>query len=301
MVQGRGEAGKLLNNGYLLLLPLYGLLLMLLILLVFKLIYLRPIDEFVRVTECVAAGDYRQKVELAGADEFGELKTAFDEMIAGLEQRRRLSHFLSSEAMRAVEEDSDESMAPGGVRIEASIAFVRLHDLHGQARVPETVFKALGSFIDEADRAAMRHGGVVDKLIEDTLMLVFRSGAGCVDHAFAAVSAVLDLVEIMQQHGFQLKGGIASGAVVSGRIGSRLGKLDFTVIGDTVNLAARLKAEAHRTTQTGIIIAPSTIRLLRGRARVTFIARTEIKGKSREYPLYELTGLRNDISSSPAS
>ncbi len=292
LVQGSLGDGQLIHTGYMTFLPVYGLILMLLILLVFKLIYLRPIEEFVRVTESVAAGDYRQKVELAGADEFGELKLAFDEMIAGLEQRRRLSHFLSSEAMRAVEDDSDESMAPGGVRIEASIAFVRLHDLHGQARAPEAVFKALGNFIDEADRAAMRRGGVVDKLIEDTLMLVFRSGIGCADHASAAASAVLDLVTIMQQRGYQLRGGIASGPVVSGRIGSRLGKLDFTVIGDTVNLAARLKAEAHRTTQTGIIVAPSTIRLLRGRARVTFIARTEIKGKSREYPLYELTALR---------
>lgn len=292
LTHGALSAGQLIKPVYLLLMPAYGLVLMLLILLVFKLIYLRPIEEFIRVTESVAAGDYRQQVELAGADEFGELKAAFDEMIAGLEQRRRLSHFLSSEAMRAVEDDSDESMSPGGVRIEASIAFVKLHDLHGKARAPESVFKALGSFIDAADRSAMRHGGVVDKLVEDTLMLVFRSSVNCKDHAFSSVSAILDLVVSMRKRGFQLQGAIASGSVVSGRIGSRLGKLDFTVIGDTVNLAARLKAEAHRTTQTGIIVAPSTIRLLRGRARVSFIARTEIKGKSREYPLYELTALR---------
>lgn len=299
MVQGKGVVGERVKAGYLLLLPLYGLLLMLLILLVFKLIYLRPIEEFIRVTESVAAGDYQQRVDLNGADEFGELKVAFDEMVAGLEQRRCLSHFLSSEAMRAVEDDSDESMAPGGVRIEASIAFVKLHDLHGKARTPESVFKALGSFIDAADRSAMRHGGVVDKLVEDTLMLVFRSSVNSKDHAFSSVSAILDLVVSMRKRGFQLQGAIASGSVVSGRIGSRLGKLDFTVIGDTVNLAARLKAEAHRTTQTGIIVAPSTIRLLRGRARVSFIARTEIKGKSREYPLYELTALRQPCAYSP--
>ncbi len=292
LVQGAVASGQLIKPGYVMILPFYGLILMFLIMLVFKLIYLRPIEEFVRVTECVAVGDYRQRVVLAGNDEFGELKTAFNAMIEGLEQRRRLSRFLSSEAMRSVEDDSDESMAPGGVRIEASIAFVRLHDLHSLARAPEAVFKALGCFIEEADLSAMRRGGVVDKLIEDTLMLVFRSGISSTDHASAATSAVLDLVESMRQRGFQLRGAIASGPVVSGRIGSRLGKLDFTVIGDTVNLAARLKAEAHRTTQTGIIVAPSTIRLLRGRARVTFIARTEIKGKSREYPLYELTALR---------
>ena len=292
LTRGIVGSSQLFTPVFTVLLLLYAMLLMALILLVFKLIYLQPIAEFIRVTESVAAGDYRQQVELYQTDEFGDLKVAFDSMIKGLEQRRRLSHFLSSEALRAVESDDDDSMAPGGVRLDASIAFVRLHNLKQHAQASQAIFKALGDFIGEADRAAMRYGGVVDKLVEDTLMLVFRSSTEFPDHAIAAVSATLDLVTAMHGHGFELRGGIASGPVVSGRIGSRLGKLDFTVIGDTVNLAARLKSEAYRTTQTGIIVAPATIRLLRGRARVSFIERVEIKGKSREYPLYELTALR---------
>ncbi|PKL42318.1 MAG: hypothetical protein CVV41_14345 [Candidatus Riflebacteria bacterium HGW-Riflebacteria-1] len=296
LTRGTIGSSQLFAPGFTILLLLYALLLMVLILLVFKLIYLQPIAEFIRVTESVAVGDYQQQVELSQTDEFGDLKVAFDSMIKGLEQRRRLSHFLSSEALRAVESDGDDSMAPGGIRLEASVAFVRLHNLQQHAQGSQAIFKTLGDFINEADRAAMRYGGVVDKLIEDTLMLVFRGNSGCCDHAPAAATAVLDLVATMRSCGFELRGAIASGTVVSGRIGSRLGKLDFTVIGDTVNLAARLKAEAHRTTQTGIIVAPSTIRLLRGRARVNFIERVEIKGKSREYPLYELTALRQSLS-----
>ena len=67
---------------------------------------------------------------------------------------------------------------------------------------------------------------------------------------------------------------------------------DFTVYGDAVNLAARLKSEAHKTKDTGIIIAPSSIRKLRGLAKVAYIDRIPIKGKSREFPLYELLELR---------
>jgi len=96
----------------------------------------------------------------------------------------------------------------------------------------------------------------------------------------------------MRDAGYYIRAGIASGNVVSGRIGSRLGKLDYTVIGDTVNLAARLKIEAAKAGTTGIVVAPSTIRGLRGQGRVAFIERVEIKGKSREYPLYELLELR---------
>ncbi|EKD83308.1 MAG: hypothetical protein ACD_39C00754G0001, partial [uncultured bacterium] len=59
-----------------------------------------------------------------------------------------------------------------------------------------------------------------------------------------------------------------------------------------VNLAARLKAQAHKAVNTGIITCPATIRLLKGQARLRFIERTEIKGRSRTFPLYELIDLR---------
>jgi adenylate cyclase len=258
------------------------------------LIYLRPIREFIRVTEKVAAGDYQCQVELDQTGEFGDLKKTFDSMIQGLEQRRRLTQFVSSEVMKAVESDSEESMAVGGERIEATVAFVQLAKLQHlkSETAPEEIFATLGDFIAAADIAASQHGGVVDKLVEDTLMLVFRADPTRPDHALAASAAVLDLERQMREHGLRICAGIASGQVVSGRIGSRLGKLDFTVIGDPVNLAARLKAQAKKAANSGIIIAPGAIRILKGRARVNFIERTELKGKSREYPLYELVALR---------
>lgn len=273
---------------------LYALLLLVFVFLVFMLIYLRPIREFIRVTEKVAAGDYQCQVELDQTGEFGDLKKTFDSMIQGLEQRRRLTQFVSSEVMKAVESDSEESMAVGGERIEATVAFVQLAKLQHlkSETAPEEIFATLGDFIAAADIAASQHGGVVDKLVEDTLMLVFRADPTRPDHALAASAAVLDLERQMREHGLRICAGIASGQVVSGRIGSRLGKLDFTVIGDPVNLAARLKAQAKKAANSGIIIAPGAIRILKGRARVNFIERTELKGKSREYPLYELVALR---------
>ncbi|NLF96840.1 MAG: adenylate/guanylate cyclase domain-containing protein [Candidatus Riflebacteria bacterium] len=273
---------------------LYAMLLLLFVFLVFVIIYLRPIREFIRVTEKVAAGDYQCQVDLDQTDEFGDLKQTFDTMIHGLEQRRRLTQFVSSEVIKAVESDSEESMAVGGERVEATVAFVQLamlQHLKSEAS-PEEIFATLGDFIAAADIAASQHGGVVDKLVEDTLMLVFRADPARPEHALAASAAVLDLEHQMSERGLRICAGIASGQVVSGRIGSRLGKLDLTVIGDPVNLAARLKAQAKKAANTGII-APGAIRILKGRARVTFIERTELKGKSREYPLYELVALRS--------
>lgn len=295
VTRSNNVAGQYDNRFFMAMLIAYALLLLIFVFLVFKLIYLRPIDEFIRVTEAVAAGDYEQQVELSQTDEFGDLKNSFDEMIQGLEQRRRLSHFVSQEVIKAVESDAKDSMAVGGERIEASVAFIQLEKLEHlpEDATAEQIFALLSDFIAAADVSASRHGGVVDKLVEDTLMLVFRGSADRRDHAVSACAAVLELEQKMRSLDLRIYAGIASGPVVSGRIGSRLGKLDLTVIGDTVNLAARLKGQAKKAASTGIIISPGTIRILKGLARVSFIERTEIKGKSREYPLYELTSLRS--------
>lgn len=271
----------------------YGLLLLLFVYLVFELIYLKPLREFIRVTAEVGRGNLQTSVQLQASDEFGDLKTVFTGMILGLEQRRKLAHFVSQDVLTAVESDSDADMAPGGVRVAATVVFMQLQSgVSGHQASPEERFAILGRFIGEADAIARSCGGVIDKVIENTLMLVFRSATAGENHSLQACRATLELAYVMRDAGYYIRAGVASGNVVSGRIGSRLGKLDYTVIGDTVNLAARLKAEAAKAGTTGIVVAPSTIRGLRGQGRVAFIERVEVKGKSREYPLYELLELR---------
>jgi adenylate cyclase len=88
--------------------------------------------------------------------------------------------------------------------------------------------------------------------------------------------------------------GIASGMAISGKIGSKAGKLDYTVIGNPVNLAARLKSQAHIATQTGILLCPQTIRYLKGSGKLRFIDRIVIKGRTRTFPMYELLALRQE-------
>ncbi len=271
----------------------YGLLLLAFVYLVFELIYLRPLREFMRVTAEVGRGNLQVTVDLRSNDEFGELKKVFTGMVQGLEQRRKLTHFVSQDVLTAVESDSDADMAPGGVRVAASVVFIQLQISPAvRPAEAETGFAALNNFIGAGDRISRTFGGVIDKVIENTLMLVFRAATAGENHSLQACRAALEISCVMRDAGFKLRAGIASGNVVSGRIGSRLGKLDYTVIGDTVNLAARLKAEAAKAGTTGIIVAPSTIRGLRGQGRVAYIDRVEIKGKSREYPLYELLELR---------
>ncbi len=272
----------------------YCVALLLFLLLAFNRIYIGPIREFIRVTDEVAGENFAVSINLDLSNEFGELKDSFASMINGLEQRRKMTHFVSQEVVKAVESDCDELLVPGGEKVEATILFIELvYSIEGDdEEAVAAMFATLTKFMNVAEQQARLNRGLIDKVMETTLMMVFREGENSKDHCVSAAKAALAIVEQMKNLNFKVKGGMACGQVVSGRIGSKLGKLDFTVIGDTVNLAARLKVEAKKTKETGIVIAPGCIRLLKGLARVVFIERTEIKGKSREYPIYELTGLR---------
>ncbi|MDD3148429.1 MAG: adenylate/guanylate cyclase domain-containing protein [Candidatus Riflebacteria bacterium] len=254
-----------------------------------------PIHVLKKAAEKVAAGDYSQVVDFRSGDEFEPLTNAFNGMTAGLLQKERLSSYVSAEVMQEVEAESGVSLQPGGERIEVSVLFISLSGLKDFRKnsSPEKVTEAMSSLIDTASSIVGRFNGNIDKLIEDTLMLVFRQQSSENGHVMSACRAALEISHSFALNTtFKLWAGIASGPAVSGKIGSKHGKLDFTVIGNPVNLAARLKAQAGKTCETGIIVCPTTIRMLKGAARLRFIERTEIKGRSRTFPLYELLELR---------
>ena len=85
-----------------------------------------------------------------------------------------------------------------------------------------------------------KNNGVIDKIIEVSLMVVFKQKTHVIDAARGAIYVYKKASEA----NIVTKAGLATGIIVSGRIGSKSGRLDMTVIGDTVNMAARLKAEA---------------------------------------------------------
>jgi adenylate cyclase len=160
----------------------------------------------------------------------------------------------------------------------------------------------LNAYFTRMDGCIRLSHGRLDKFIGDAIMAVFRDEGPDRRQAQNACRAALAMRREVERFNrkraaqglFQVETGIgiASGSVISGRIGSRHGRLDFTVIGDPVNLAARVEAESVKGRKTRILLAPSTIRLLKGQGRLEFLGRLPLKGKSRSFSLYELLGMR---------
>ena len=245
----------------------------------------------------IAKGSDKWETEIKSGDEFEELNNSFKKLVTSLKERNILKSYVSEDAFSDIKESDNLKLLPGGEYLETTIVFsaIKDYDKLSSSITPKESILILSRFMSIAEEAAKEFGGSIDKIIGDTIMLVFRDNPNKESHALRAAKASLELVEKAKSKGFpNLYTGIASGRVISGRIGSYTGKLDFTVIGNPVNSASRFKTESKNgTTETGIIISGTTIGLMKGKARVKFLRRVSIKGKARKYNIYELIGIRD--------
>ncbi|MFZ2957635.1 MAG: adenylate/guanylate cyclase domain-containing protein, partial [Candidatus Ozemobacteraceae bacterium] len=247
-----------------------------------------PIKIFTRTALAVGSGILEARLPVTSSDEFGRLAAAFNRMISGLEERRRMARFVSADVLEAVSADTHSgsaSLEPGGEAAEVSVLFSHIRDFTTLSREhsPEEVVHLLNDYFTLLEGHIEELGGSIDKYIGDAVMAVFRDRPGREAHARRACRAALAMRAAVDAFNAQRRSqglfsistgiGIAGGQVISGRIGSRHGRLDFTVIRNTVNLAARLESESHRANQTGILIDSGCIGLTRGAARVAFVDR----------------------------
>lgn len=257
-------------------------------------LFVAPVIALAESAEQIAHGKDYWNLALTTGDEFEHLSNSFSELVVGLRQRNMLQDYVSEDAIAEMETSTVKDMAPGGEYLEATIIFATIRNYAEitASCAPEQTVELINLFITAGDQLVKKHGGTIDKIIGSTLMLVYRDNEQYEDsHALRAARTALELAAEMRAQNLDIYAGIASGTVISGRIGSYSGKLDYTVIGDQVNLAARLKNEAIDSS-SGLIISGSTMRLLKGKGRVNFLRRCSLKGKSREYNIYELYELR---------
>jgi class 3 adenylate cyclase len=266
--------------------------------------FVAPIQVFAELAKNIGRGHLSTRLQMDRTDEIGEMAQALNHMADGLQERERMTRFVSEDVIRAVAADGTGNLEPGGELCEASVLFSHIRDFHSLMNMhpPEELVEMLNAYFTEMEQCIRQNGGTIDKFIGDAVMAVFRRETEAEPHSIRACLAALRMRDALSRFnhkriaagGFAIETGIgiAGGDVISGRIGSDTGRLDFTVIGNTVNLAARLEAESKKARVSNIILAPSTIHMLKGRARVAFVERVDIKGRSRRFPLYELIGMR---------
>jgi adenylate cyclase len=192
----------------------------------------------------------------------------------------------------------------GGDRKEVSILF---SDIRGYTNLVETmaaeeVVTMLNEYFESMVEAIFRHKGTLDKYIGDAIMGVFGSPVTLEDHAWRSVQTALEmranLVAFNQrrvaenQKTIKIGIGIHSGEAISGNIGHTR-RMEFTVIGDDVNLGSRLEGTT-KMYGCDIVISGNTYEPCRDRLWVRELDIVRVKGKNQPVAIYELVGLRSD-------
>ncbi len=194
--------------------------------------------------------------------------------------------------------DNDSLMI--GERKDVTILF---SDIRGYTTLTENlgaqeVVTLLNQYFETMVEAVFNHKGTLDKFIGDALMAVFGAPLPLPNHGWMAVKSALDMrrrLEIFNgsrfmehQPNIRIGIGISSGEVVSGNIGSRK-RMDYTVIGDGVNLSARLEG-VTKEYGCDIIISDNTYRLCGDRLWVRELDKIRVKGKNDAVSIYEVLG-----------
>jgi adenylate cyclase len=176
---------------------------------------------------------------------------------------------------------------------EVSVAFVDVvsSTTMAEARGPKEIAALLNEFFLMATEAVFAHKGNVNKFIGDEVMAIFNAPLDMPDHAISAVRCCVSLVKEIERHNqahpgrrFDVRCAVNSGPVVAGNVGTPT-RLEYTVLGDTVNSAARISKlpDANR-----IVVGERTWQLVKGVFKARDLGETQLKGREKTLRVYEI-------------
>jgi class 3 adenylate cyclase len=255
---------------------------------------LRPIRDLAAGSERVAAGDYTRRLPVVQDDDLGALAASFNRMQGGLAERQRLQAAFGTYvdpalAARLLEQGDDIFT---GERREVSVMFVDVRDFtpFAEENTAEDTVARLNALFEIVVPAVVDAGGHVNKFLGDGALAVFGAPNDLADHADAAVSAAVLIYHLVaERFGGDLRIGIGinTGQVIAGTIGGA-GKLEFTLIGDTVNVAARVE-QLTKTTGDAILLTHQTVDALPSRPPELIDRGSHaVKGKSAPMQVFGL-------------
>jgi adenylate cyclase len=220
---------------------------------------LRPIRDLAEATVRVGSGDYLQRLPVVQDDDLGALAASFNRMQAGFAERQRLQAAFGTYvdpalAARLLEQGDDVFT---GERREVTVMFIDIRDFtpFAEANTAEDTVARLNALLEIVVPAVVDAGGHVNKFLGDGALAVFGAPNDLAEHTDAAVTAAVLVHRLVAERfggALRIGIGINTGVVIAGTIGGG-GKLEFTLIGDTVNVAARVE-QLTKTTGDAILL-----------------------------------------------
>lgn len=235
---------------------------------------------------------------------------ALRHLLTEIREKRWLRHAFSRYVSPAIVEDivaHPERLELGGEEVDATVLFADLTNFTALSErlPPKEIIHLLDEYFTIMTQIILANKGTVDKYIGDAVMCFWGAPMPQRDHAVRACRTALEITKAMRglnEHWrgqgnpcLSLRIGIHSGRVVAGNVGSRE-RFNYTVMGDTVNLANRLE-KVNKFFGSQILLSEATHRLAKGKFLVRELDRIMVKGRVQPVSLYELLGYATDDGS----
>ncbi len=264
-----------------------------------------PVKLLTAASRKIEEGEFLLDLVPSTRDELGVLTSSFVRMGKGLAERERMKDTFGKFVNREIAELALKGdLALGGTRKTATIFFsdIRSFTAISEKMEPEAVVEFLNDYMTRMVDCIERTHGVVDKFIGDAIMGVWGapvSRGSPEEDAANAISAMLmmrdALIDFNRGRGgpdkpvLRIGCGLNTGPCLAGQIGS-MKRMEYTVIGDAVNLASRIEA-LNKPFGTDILVSESTYSLLRDRLVVEAMQPIKVKGKEAPLQIYAVVNL----------
>lgn len=254
--------------------------------------------------EAIGKGNLGVTVEPRGTIEFVDMALAINKMSAGLRERETIKQAFSGYLSREV---LDMIVRKGklpelkGERRSISILFADLRNFTAisETKRPEEVVELISDFFERMVEVVQHNQGMVDKFTGDGMMVMFGAPVQDLEHERHAVISAIEMQEELRRlrakwqaqgrQGFRMGIGINSGSAVVGNVGSQA-HMEYTAMGDTVNLAARLQA-ATKEFDAEILISKATYETVQSILDGQPLGELQVKGRLQAVEVYCVKGL----------
>lgn len=262
-----------------------------------------PLRSLQKKMTAVSNGDFNAKTSVLTSDELGNIKAYFNEMIEDLEERERLrdtfGKYVSIEIAKQLMKSGALSL--GGEQLTATVLFSDIRNFTSMSEKmgPEEVINFLNQYFSYITPPIMKNHGVINKFIGDAVMAIFMPALGSENHAYDALKAAMEMREGIKTFNKEnnlstpvsFGVGIHTGTLVAGNVGTNQ-RLEYTVIGDTVNIASRIESETKKHS-VDLLISEETLKAAKESSHSESSEQLEINSdridnvrvKGREAPL----------------
>ncbi len=267
---------------------------------------IEPLERLGKHLDTVQEGELEHRLEVTSNDELGRLAEGFNAMVDGLRREDVIRHLFSLYVTPEVAEHAIEHGAErGGQMTDATVLFADIRSFTAMTErlEPDALIALLNRYFDAMSEVIIEYGGLVNKFGGDSLLAVFGTPLNpASDHPQRAIRAAQMLLLALEtfnqdqvrrgEPALRIGVGVATGPILAGNVGSSE-RLEYTVIGNAVNLASRLDSMTKEMGAT-VLISEETAAAAQSSELLRLVGQVPVRGKREPVQVYTLENLTKE-------